>query len=202
MDKDRKEYYKKRLEEEKNILEDTIEKMNNKAKLGSMEEYYSELSFYDNHPADLGTETFMMEQDKGFKQKIESTILEIESAIQKIDDGTFGLCEKCKNRIGEERLDLIPYVKLCINCAKEKIPLDTKMKFRPEEENIILPFVRSKEEIQFDREDSYQEVAKFNKIEKDPSFSTGDNQGIFDEREAGIVEEIEKISKDEYDDTL
>ena len=42
---------------------------------------------------------------------------EVQSALHRLDDGTFGQCEQCGGSIGEERLDAIPYASRCIQCA-------------------------------------------------------------------------------------
>ncbi len=202
MEKSMKDHYINRLLEEKKNLEEILIKMDSKDKKEAMEDYYSELSFYDNHPADLGTEIFMMEQDKGLKNKIRNTILEIEQSLEKIKDNTFGLCDICGSEIDKDRLELIPYVKFCTDCAKQKNSLDKNDQFRPVEEKTIEPFYRVRKNVEFDDEDSYQALARFNEIKKDPSFSTGDNQGVFDEVEKGIVEDVEKISEDYYKDSL
>jgi len=100
---------------------------------------------------------------------------------------------------------VIPYLKLCINCSEEKIPLEKKMEFRPEEEGSISPFsnYKNNDDINgFDREDSYQEVERYNRIDRDPSFNTGDQLGVFDEDNSGAVEDVEEISQDYYKDTL
>ena len=190
------------MNEEKEKVIQIMEKMNNSEKLGFSDEYYTELSFYDNHPADLGTETFLMEQDKGLIDKLNNTLSEIEESIEELDTNIYGLCKTCGTKIDEERLKLIPYLKICINCAKKKLPLDKKRQFRPEEEDSISPFSKSyREGNLFDREDSYQEVARHNKIDNDPSFNTGDNIGIYDDGDSGVVEEVEKISQEYYDET-
>ena len=145
---------------------------------------------------------FMMEQDKGLINKLEDTLYEIESSTRDLILGKYGVCTNCGNKIDEERLKLIPYLKLCINCSKEKIPLEKKRSFRPEEEDVVASHKKNiKEGILFDREDSYQAVARYNQIEKDPSFGTGDDIGVFDEEEIGIVEDVEKISQDYFNKT-
>lgn len=201
MNKDKKEFFKGKLLEEKKKVLNIIDKMNNMEEFGSMDEYYTELSFYDNHPADLGTEMFMMEHDKGLMNKLENTLYEIDISIEDLESEKYGFCTNCGKKISYERLELIPYLKLCVDCSNEKIPLDKKRGFRPEEEDSISPFSKSKKEgNQFDREDSYQAVARYNEIEKDPSFNTGDYQGVLDDEDIGVVEEVEKISQDYYDD--
>ncbi|WP_236911382.1 TraR/DksA C4-type zinc finger protein [Clostridium sp. Cult1] len=202
MEKSKKNHLKERLYEEKEKILKIIEKMKNTEEFGSMDEYYTELSFYDNHPADLGTEMFMMEQDKGLIDKLNNTLNEIEESIEELEKDAYGLCQFCGKRINEERLILIPYTKFCVDCANEKIPLEQKRQFRPEEEDSISPFSKSYDEGNaFDREDSYQEVARYNKIDNDPSFSTGDDMGVYDEENSGVVENVEKISQEYYDET-
>ncbi len=198
MDKDKREFFKEKLFNEKEDILNTIDKMNNLEEYGFSDEYSMELSSYDNHPADLGTEMFIMEQDKGIINKLNDTLYEIDTSIEDLETGNYGFCISCGKEIDEERLELIPYLKLCVDCSKKKIPLDEKRQFRPEEEdNMSKSYDEGNE---FDREDSYQSVARYNKVEKDPSFSTGDEQGVLDEEDSGIVEEVEKISQDYYND--
>lgn len=202
MKKDKRYLFLKRLLEEKEKITDIIYKMKNDEELGSMDKYYTELSFYDNHPADLGTEMFMMEHDKGLLNKLNDALYEIETSIEELESNKYGLCSICGEKINEERLELIPYTKLCIDCSKKKAPLDEKMDYRPEEEDGISPFSKGYDEgNEFDREDSYQEVARFNRIANDPSFATGDDMGVLDEEGSGVVEEVERISQDYYDET-
>lgn len=203
MENNKKDYFEERLFEEKEKVLKIIDNMDNNEEFGSMDEYYTELSSYDNHPADLGTETFMMEQDKGLVNKLNDTLYEIEDSIEQIKTQDYGVCNSCGKEIDEERLKLIPYLKLCIDCSEKEVPLDEKMGFRPEEEGSISPFssYKNREGNEFDTEDSYQEVARYNKVDNDPSQGTGDQLGIFDDENSGTVEEVEKISKEDYDKT-
>lgn len=202
MDGDRRRFLKDKLLQEKEKISKVLYKMNETLEYGSMDEYFTELSAYDNHPADIGTEMFMMEQDKGLKNKLKDTLYEIDISLGDMDEGSYGFCIDCGKPIEENRLELIPYIKLCINCTNKKLPLEDKRNFRPEEEDSISPFSKSFDEGNaMDREDSYQAVARYNKIEKDPSFSTGDDIGIFDEEDSGTVEDVEKLSQDYYDKT-
>jgi len=199
------EHFKRRLMEEKKKLLNTMNKMKNSVEFGSMDEYYTELSAYDNHPADIGTEMFMMEHDKGLRDKLNDTLYEIDTSLEAIKRGEYGVCIHCGKEIDEERLELIPYVKLCLECSKNKIDLEDKMNFRPEEEDSISPFSNyedGKDLNAFDSEDSYQEVARYNKVSNDPSNGTGDFLGVFDEDNSGYVEDVEKISKEYYEETL
>jgi RNA polymerase-binding transcription factor DksA len=123
MDKEKLSFFKNRLDEEKITLENLVKRMKNPQGIGFSKEYSTELSSYDNHPADLGTDMFMMEQDKGLINKLEDTIYEIEISKENLANGNYGLCNSCGEKIDEERLKLIPYLKLCIECSNEKISL-------------------------------------------------------------------------------
>ena len=200
MEKEKFSFFQNRLEEEEIKVKNLLERMSNPEEIGFSSEYSTELSSYDNHPADLGTDMFMMEQDKGLINSLEDTIYEIEVSKENLIDGNYGLCKSCGKEIDEERLELIPYLKLCIDCSENKIFLEEKRHFRPEEEDVLTSIRKDiSEGIQFDREDSYQAVARFNEVDSDPSFSTGDNQGVFDEKEIGVVEDVEKISQEYFD---
>jgi RNA polymerase-binding protein DksA len=77
-----------------------------------------ELSDYDNHPADAASETFEKTReyalDANFRQILES----IDEALRKIDEGTYGICDRCGEPINVERLKAIPYATLCIECQE------------------------------------------------------------------------------------
>jgi DnaK suppressor protein len=49
---------------------------------------------------------------------LRSNLREVERALGKLDDGTYGRCERCGGPIGDERLDAIPWALLCIDCKK------------------------------------------------------------------------------------
>lgn len=210
MDKNKLYYFRKRLLEEKKRTLSTLNNMNNMEEYGSMDVYYSELSNYDNHPADIGTELFMMEQDNGFKNKIKDTLYEIDESINDIREGNYGICKECNKKINEERLDLIPYLKNCMDCAGESeiITEDfiSNRQFVPIEDEDGTSFSDTTEDmVIFDREDSYQKVASYNYVDDDPSHHTGDYQGIKDEQDndgGDGVEFVENISQEYYDETL
>lgn len=51
-------------------------------------------------------------------EKMEEQLDEIEKALQRIDDGTYGQCNNCGNYILPERLEALPYAELCISCQR------------------------------------------------------------------------------------
>jgi DnaK suppressor protein len=79
------------------------------------------------HMAELGSDTF--EQDFALSLVVneQETLVEITSALKKILNGTFGLCEGCvkegkpsaQSSIPKERLRAIPYARNCVECARK-----------------------------------------------------------------------------------
>ena len=67
-----------------------------------------------DHLADSATETYMRELDEGLEENAEHILLEIDGALDRIEDGTYGLCADCGAPIGEERLLAVPYATLCL----------------------------------------------------------------------------------------
>ncbi len=80
------------------------------------------------HMAELGSETF--EQDFALSLVVNSqeTLSEIKVALEKIEEGTYGLCEACLREgktpaqalIRKERLKAIPYARNCVECERKK----------------------------------------------------------------------------------
>lgn len=71
---------------------------------------------YSNHMADDATDAFDQTVDVALKRKIETSIEEIEQALAKLDNGTYGLCEACGARIDRARLEALPYARYCLDC--------------------------------------------------------------------------------------
>ncbi|MEA2685132.1 MAG: DnaK suppressor protein [Actinomycetota bacterium] len=78
-------------------------------------ESVGELSSIDQHPADLGTETFEREKDISIIERLEAELADVEYALRRLDDGTYGTCEACGRPIDEARLEAMPAARLCLN---------------------------------------------------------------------------------------
>jgi DnaK suppressor protein len=68
--------------------------------------------------ADTATVTIDREMDYSLEGKSAHVLLEIDAALKRIEDGTFGICARCGREIGEERLEAMPYATLCIECKR------------------------------------------------------------------------------------
>lgn len=204
MKKDKTNYFKKKLEIEKENVLKLIKELN-KSEIGSSDmEISQELSFYDNHPADTSNQVYEKEKALALKGNEVSILKKIDDALTSIHEGTYGRCRKCGIEIPEERLEFIPYAGFCVNCQKSVYSGNDQLKNtqdRPVEEDIIKypsgygyndysPY----EETGFDAEDSYQAVESFNRREDMNYF----NQEYDEYDEEGYVEPIEKISNEQY----
>ena len=59
----------------------------------------SELSSVDQHPADHASETFEREKDFSILEQVEAELADVERALKRLDDGTYGTCEACGNAL-------------------------------------------------------------------------------------------------------
>jgi RNA polymerase-binding transcription factor DksA len=73
-----------------------------------------ELSLVDQHPADAGSETF--ERDKGMSilYNVEAELADVDRALRRITERTYGRCEACGRPIGAARLEARPAARFCI----------------------------------------------------------------------------------------
>lgn len=79
----------------------------------------NELADYDpNHPGDAGTDTFERTKDFAIDENNREIMRQVEDALRKIEEGTYGTCDRCDKQIGAARLEAIPYASLCIECQE------------------------------------------------------------------------------------
>lgn len=125
MDRTKIESLKKMLIEE---LNDKQEGLETKEDLES-----TELSNYDNHPADNATDLTTRLVENALDDYKEEGIDKINAALQAIEDGTYGKCEVCQKDIPFERLEAVPTTLMCKEHSQEKTDLTT----RPVEEEVM-----------------------------------------------------------------
>lgn len=78
----------------------------------------TELADYDNHPADAASDTFERTKNHALDENFREIIDSIDEALRKIEDGSYGLCDRCREQINPERLKAIPYATMCIDCQE------------------------------------------------------------------------------------
>jgi len=74
----------------------------------------SELSLADQHPADVGTEMFEREKDLSILDRVDAEVADVERALKRLDDGTYGVCEACGRPIPKARLEIKPEARFCV----------------------------------------------------------------------------------------
>ena len=110
------ERFKELLEEERRRVVDAIEYLH-KENPGSIEDETDDETT-DNHIAETATVTVDREIDYTLEENSEHVLAEIEGALKRIEEGTFGVCVNCGKPIAEERLAAIPWATYCIDCKR------------------------------------------------------------------------------------
>ncbi|MEW6103394.1 MAG: TraR/DksA C4-type zinc finger protein [bacterium] len=78
------------------------------------------LSVSPRHIADVAGDEYEQEKEIFIIKNISNIIREIDEATLRMDNGSYGICEKCKEDIPIERLEIIPFTRLCIKCQEGK----------------------------------------------------------------------------------
>ena len=99
---------RRRLEEKKQELRTQLDDMQREVRGDGIG--------YGNHMADMGTEVFEQELDWGLARQLETSYERVKAAEEKFEDGTYGICESCGERIELARLEAIPEVRYCLDC--------------------------------------------------------------------------------------
>ena len=104
------------LEQERVRIKSAIEHLHQEHP-GNLEDELGEVGGRgsDNHLGDMATATFDRELDEGLEEGAQHALEQVEHALARIDEGTYGTCERCGKPIGEERLRARPSAVLCID---------------------------------------------------------------------------------------
>ncbi len=79
-----------------------------------------DLSGYSLHMADIATDNFDREFNLGLASSEQQILNQIDDAFRRMEEGTYGVCEKCSKPISQKRLLALPYSRLCIKCQSEE----------------------------------------------------------------------------------
>ena len=101
-----------RLEDERARL-NAIRTSVNEDDADSQQENLNE-STQAQHQADIGTETFSREVDLSVLESVEAELADVEHALRRIDNGTYGVCDACGKPIGDDRLEAVPAARFCL----------------------------------------------------------------------------------------
>jgi len=112
--------FKKLLLSLRERLVGKVDFMQGEALKKSRQDASGDLSNVPIHMADVGTDNYERDIMIELIQNGEEGVRNIDTALEKIEDGTFGVCELCAKKINKERLKAVPYAKLCIDCQREE----------------------------------------------------------------------------------
>ena len=84
-----------------------------------------EIPFQDHptsatHMADEASEVTEQITAVALRRNLEELLRDVDSALARVEQGTYGLCDNCGQAISEERLQVLPFTKLCITCARTR----------------------------------------------------------------------------------
>ena len=113
-------YFKELLLERKREIEHNLKNIKELSANKSEIELIGELSSSDDHLAEYASVVYDHESTLTFENILKDILNQIESALKRIENGTYGICEVCKKPIDEERLKAIPYATMCVRCKSIK----------------------------------------------------------------------------------
>ena len=79
---------------------------------------------YGTHMADSATEVFEQAKNLAVRQRLRHTLGLVNRALEKMDKGIYGVCERCGESIDPARLKALPYATLCMSC-QARVELET-----------------------------------------------------------------------------
>lgn len=120
MKKDEMKEFKTLLLRRRAQLKGDFDKLGSETLERSSQESSGDLSTMPLHMADVGTDSFEKDMTLGLIESEAEELREIEEALKRIDDGSYGVCESCKKAIVKVRLKAVPYARLCIECKQKE----------------------------------------------------------------------------------
>jgi RNA polymerase-binding protein DksA len=111
--------YKERLLVLRARLRGDVTQMADATLKKSRTEGNGDLSSMPIHMADVGSDNFEQEFTLSLMETEEQTLDRIETALERIEEGTYGTCEECGVKIPKKRLDALPYATMCVKCASQ-----------------------------------------------------------------------------------
>jgi DnaK suppressor protein len=115
----RLDHYRQSIEQERARILDQLKHIDSRNPDSATAGEMDELANYDQHMADQATTTFLREQDQAITVGLRGELEQVEAALERIEEGTFGSCERCGTEISDDRLEVLPFTPYCITCAAD-----------------------------------------------------------------------------------
>jgi len=107
MDDKEREAVKQRLEEELAEAREELQRLEEKVQVEV------EYGLGEGDP-----NIYEREMNMALRRRVRRKVRSVEEALQRFEEGTYGVCERCGSQIGAQRLEIMPEARLCINCAQ------------------------------------------------------------------------------------
>ncbi len=114
------DFFKKLLLEKIAQTSADVEAIENTSRNDARETASEDRSTYSLHMADHGTDAMEREKSLLLAQRGGDYIDYLNKALERIEDGTFGICRTCKRPIGRGRLEAVPTATQCISCKSKR----------------------------------------------------------------------------------
>lgn len=112
--------FRKVLLLKRDLLSGNVNSLEAQALKRSRQDAAGDLSTMPIHMADLGSDNFEQEFTLGLIENEEEMLREVDEALERIENGTFGKCESCGKTIPKTRLKAIPRASLCVACQRQE----------------------------------------------------------------------------------
>jgi RNA polymerase-binding protein DksA len=106
------------LEERKRLAEELSEIERHQVK--AEEKPVADVAGYEDDLVDVATETFEREKELAIESNVQGMLKMVDEALQRVRNGTYGICVGCGKAIDSNRLRAIPYTRLCIKCKERE----------------------------------------------------------------------------------
>jgi len=120
------DYYKEKLFNFKDDVLTQIRDISKDTLMKSQKDMSGDISGYGIHLADVATDNYERDFNLSLVSSERRIVLDIDAALKRIEDKTYGICALCKKFIAKNRLSAIPHAKYCRKC-KEKVEKESEV---------------------------------------------------------------------------
>jgi RNA polymerase-binding protein DksA len=120
MTKEELEFFRKLILEKRSQAAAGLEELERVARDEAARESTEDRSAYSLHMADRGTDAMEREKSLLFAQREGDYLELLNEAIERLENGTFGVCRVCGGQVGRARLEAVPTATQCIDCKSRQ----------------------------------------------------------------------------------
>lgn len=200
------EHFINKLNKEKEHFDNVLTGMKENGMSEQGDRHENELSNYDNHPAENATQLFDLEHNNALMVHIEDNLYKINEALERIEKGVFGVCTFCGKEIDRERLEVLPFTSLCIECEESKsddtMIMKRKLPYEQERPQLQSQFFFMKNDLEYEGLDQWYDLEKYGSSDTPqdmgPTRQFVEDFYTNDTDRQGIVDEMDQVSNEEY----